>query len=98
MRFMCVCAMGSRHEASKKVRRNATGKAECLKPGSQFLASSRWAATVSRPDIQKIAGALHGQHETKGIFITNVGFFERCERLRFEDRQQDRADRWIEVG
>ena len=25
---------------------------------------------MGRPEIQKFAGALHGQHATKGIFIT----------------------------
>jgi restriction system protein len=34
----------------------------------------RWAATVGRPEIQKLAGALHGQHATKGIFITTSDF------------------------
>jgi restriction system protein len=34
----------------------------------------RWAATVGRPEIQKFAGALHGQHATKGIFITTADF------------------------
>jgi len=33
-----------------------------------------WAATVGRPEIQKFAGALHGQHATKGIFITTSDF------------------------
>jgi restriction system protein len=36
--------------------------------------SKRWAATVGRPEIQKFAGALHGQHATKGIFITTSDF------------------------
>jgi restriction system protein len=36
--------------------------------------AKRWAATVGRPEIQKIAGALHGQHATKGIFITTSDF------------------------
>jgi restriction system protein len=29
---------------------------------------------VGRPEIQKFAGALHGQHATKGIFITTSDF------------------------
>jgi restriction system protein len=29
---------------------------------------------VGRPEIQKFAGALHGQHATKGIFITMSDF------------------------
>jgi restriction system protein len=33
-----------------------------------------WAATVGRPEIQEFAGAFHGQHATKGIFITTSDF------------------------
>jgi restriction system protein len=36
--------------------------------------AKRWVATVGRPEIQKFAGALHGQHATKGIFITTSDF------------------------
>ena len=40
----------------------------------QRRCAKRWAATVGRPEIQKFAGALHGQHATKGIFITTSDF------------------------
>jgi restriction system protein len=36
--------------------------------------ASGWTAKVGRPEIQKFAGALHGQHATKGIFITTSDF------------------------
>jgi restriction system protein len=36
--------------------------------------AKRWAATVGRPEIQKFAGPLHGQHATKGVFITTSDF------------------------
>jgi restriction system protein len=39
-----------------------------------YIQAKRWAATVGRPEIQKFAGALHGQHATKGIFITTSDF------------------------
>jgi restriction system protein len=39
-----------------------------------YVQAKRWAGTVGRPDIQKFAGALHGQHSTKGIFITTSDF------------------------
>jgi restriction system protein len=45
---------------------------------SIYVQAKRWATTVGRPEIQKFAGALHGQHATKGIFITMSDFFERC--------------------
>ena len=31
-------------------------------------------ALVSRPEIQKFAGALHGRHARNGVFITTSGF------------------------
>jgi restriction system protein len=39
-----------------------------------YVQAKRWAATVGRPEIPKFAGALHGQHATKGIFITTSDF------------------------
>jgi restriction system protein len=39
-----------------------------------YVQAKRWEATVGRPEIQKFAGALHGQHATKGIFITTSEF------------------------
>jgi restriction system protein len=39
-----------------------------------YVQAKRWAATIGRPEIQKFAGALHGQHATKGIFITTSDF------------------------
>jgi restriction system protein len=39
-----------------------------------YVQAKRWAATVGRPEIEKFAGALHGQHATKGIFITTSDF------------------------
>ncbi|MEA3145679.1 MAG: restriction system protein, partial [Verrucomicrobiota bacterium] len=39
-----------------------------------YVQAKRWAATVGRPEIQKFAGALHGQHATKDIFITTSDF------------------------
>ena len=29
-----------------------------------YVQAKRWAATIGRPEIQKFAGALHGQHAT----------------------------------
>jgi restriction system protein len=39
-----------------------------------YVQAKRWSATVGRPEIQKFAGALHGQHASKGIFITTSDF------------------------
>jgi len=39
-----------------------------------YIQAKRWEGTVSRPEIQKFVGALHGQKARKGIFITTSDF------------------------
>lgn len=39
-----------------------------------YVQAKRWHNPVSRPDIQKFVGALHGQRATKGVFITTSTF------------------------
>ncbi len=39
-----------------------------------YIQAKRWESTVSRPDIQKFAGALQGKRARKGIFITTSDF------------------------
>ena len=39
-----------------------------------YIQAKRWTNTVSRPEIQKFAGALQGQRAKKGIFITTSDF------------------------
>lgn len=39
-----------------------------------YIQAKRWQNTVSRPEIQKFAGALQGQRARKGIFITTSSF------------------------
>lgn len=39
-----------------------------------YIQAKRWENTVSRPEIQKFAGALLGQSAKKGIFITTSEF------------------------
>ncbi len=39
-----------------------------------YIQAKRWEGTVSRPEIQKFAGALQGQRARKGIFITASDF------------------------
>jgi restriction system protein len=39
-----------------------------------YIQAKRWKNTVSRPEIQKFVGALHGQNARKGLFITTSGF------------------------
>ncbi len=39
-----------------------------------YIQAKRWENTVSRPEIQKFAGALQGKRAKKGIFITTSTF------------------------
>jgi len=39
-----------------------------------YIQAKRWEGTVSRPEIQKFAGALQGQRARKGIFISTSDF------------------------
>ena len=39
-----------------------------------YVQAKRWRNPVSRPDIQKFVGALHGQRASKGVFITTSTF------------------------
>lgn len=39
-----------------------------------YVQAKKWENTVSRPEIQKFAGALQGKHARKGIFITSSNF------------------------
>jgi len=39
-----------------------------------YLQAKRWEGNVSRPEIQKFAGALLGNQARKGVFITASGF------------------------
>lgn len=39
-----------------------------------YIQAKRWENTISRPEIQKFAGALQGQRAKKGIFITTSDF------------------------
>ncbi len=41
-----------------------------------YIQAKRWQNTVTRPEIQKFAGALQGQRARKGIFITTSTFSE----------------------
>jgi restriction system protein len=39
-----------------------------------YIQAKKWENTVSRPEIQKFAGALQGQRARKGVFITTSDF------------------------
>jgi restriction system protein len=39
-----------------------------------YVQAKKWENVVSRPEIQKFAGALQGKRSRKGVFITTSGF------------------------
>jgi restriction system protein len=39
-----------------------------------YIQAKKWENSISRPEIQKFAGALQGKHARKGIFITTSNF------------------------
>ena len=43
-----------------------------------YVQAKQWEGNVSRPEIQKFAGALQGQRARKGIFITTSEFTKGC--------------------
>lgn len=45
-----------------------------------YIQAKRWdlTQTVSRPEIQKFVGALHGKKAQKGIFITTASFSQEA--------------------
>jgi restriction system protein len=44
-----------------------------------YIQAKKWENTISRPEIQKFAGALQGKRARKGIFITTSGFSQSAQ-------------------
>lgn len=71
---------GSRKEAGQAVGKSRDGgidgiiKEDKLGLDIIYIQAKRWDNTVSRPEIQKFAGALLGQKSRKGVFITTSQF------------------------
>ncbi len=71
---------GSRQEAGKVVGKSGDGgidgiiNEDKLGLDSIYVQAKRWEGIVSRPEIQKFAGALLGKQAKKGIFITTSTF------------------------
>ena len=45
-----------------------------------YIQAKRWKNPVSRPEIQKFVGALHGRRARKGVFITTSTFSSGAEK------------------
>lgn len=71
---------GSRQDAGRAVGKSADGgidgiiKEDKLGLDNVYIQAKRWENSVSRPEIQKFAGALQGHRARKGIFITTSSF------------------------
>lgn len=39
-----------------------------------YIQAKRWSGNVSRPEVQKFVGAVHGQNANRGVFITTSTF------------------------
>jgi restriction system protein len=71
---------GSRADAGRAVGKSHDGgidgiiKEDRLGLDVIYIQAKRWEGTVTRPEIQKFAGALIGKKAKKGVFITTSGF------------------------
>jgi restriction system protein len=71
---------GSRKDAGKAIGRSGDEGIDGIinedKLGLDmiYIQAKRWKENISRPEIQKFAGALQGQRAKKGIFITTSAF------------------------
>jgi restriction system protein len=71
---------GSRADAGRAIGRTGDGgidgiiDEDRLGLDSVYIQAKRWEGNVSRPEIQKFVGALHGHRARKGVFITTSGF------------------------
>ncbi|AAM07880.1 TPA: restriction endonuclease [Methanosarcina acetivorans] len=71
---------GSRADAGKAVGKSHDGgidgiiKEDRLGLDVIYIQAKRWEGTVTRPEIQKFAGALIGRKAKKGVFITTSNF------------------------
>ncbi len=71
---------GSRKDAGQAVGKSGDEgidgiiKEDRLGLDTIYIQAKRWENTISRPEIQKFAGALQGQRARKGIFITTSNY------------------------
>lgn len=71
---------GTREDAGQAIGRSGDGgvdgiiKEDRLGLDVIYLQAKRWEGNVSRPEIQKFAGALQGKRAKKGVFITTSDF------------------------
>jgi len=75
---------GSRVEAGSITSKSADGGIDGIINEDRlglnviYLQAKRWEQNVTRPEIQKFAGALQGKRARKGVFITTSGFTDQA--------------------
>ena len=85
---------GSRQDAGRAVGGTGDGgidgiiKEDRLGLDAIYIQAKRWESPVSRPEIQKFAGALQGNRARKGVFLTTSSFTR--DARDFVDRVESR--------
>lgn len=85
---------GSRQDAGRAVGGTGDGgidgiiKEDRLGLDAIYIQAKRWDSPVSRPEIQKFAGALQGNRARKGVFLTTSSFTK--DARDFVDRVESR--------
>ena len=75
---------GTRSDAGRAVGKSGDGgidgiiKEDRLGLDTIYLQAKRWEGPVSRPEIQKFAGALQGHRAKKGVFLTTSRFTDEA--------------------
>ncbi|MHC4191762.1 MAG: restriction endonuclease [Planctomycetota bacterium] len=78
---------GSRKDAGQAVGRSGDEgidgiiKEDKLGLDAIYIQAKKWENNVSRPEVQKFAGALQGKRAKKGIFITTSAFTKEAEQF-----------------
>ncbi len=86
---------GSRKDAGQAVGKSGDGgidgiiKEDRLGLDVIYIQAKRWESNVSRPEIQKFAGALQGHHAKKGVFITTSEFSDSA--IEFANRIESKV-------
>jgi len=76
---------GTRKDAGQAIGKSGDGgidgiiKEDRLGLDILYIQAKRWENSVSRPEIQKFAGALQGMRAKKGIFITTSNFTQEAQ-------------------
>jgi restriction system protein len=71
---------GTRSDAGKAIGQSGDGgidgiiKEDKLGLDTLYIQAKRWQNSVGRPEVQRFAGALHGQRARKGVMITTSRF------------------------